>query len=222
MTTFVRLSLADPVTDALRRQIITGEIVSGSPLAEDTLAEAFDVSRGPIRDALKVLRDEGLVEQQRGRWRSKPFSTAEVDELYGLRGALEGYALRRAMLGEPDWSELDAVVEKMAAAQERADQATMVAADFEFHNAIYQLSNSWRLTEAWQRYAPTFEVLLHLTNSPDPHSAVADHRRILALARGDEPEAAIAELLAHHERGAVIVRRYISEQSAPNEPPQTK
>ena len=77
-------ALGEQIAHELRVQIITAAIAPGTPLVEDTLAETFDTSRGPVRDALRELELEGLVERgpsRRGGLVVKGLSSRDITEL---------------------------------------------------------------------------------------------------------------------------------------------
>lgn len=70
--TFRPLAMGDQIAHRLRLDIVTGVIAHDTHLAEDAIASRFDVSRGPVRDALRQLESEGLVESRRKRPYARP------------------------------------------------------------------------------------------------------------------------------------------------------
>src|SRR6187402_473104 len=78
------------IADMLRRAIITGKLRPGSVLVETALADQMNVSRAPIREAIQILENDGLVETvaYKGK-RVKPLTAREVEETYGLREVFE-------------------------------------------------------------------------------------------------------------------------------------
>jgi DNA-binding GntR family transcriptional regulator len=88
--------LSENVVGAIRQAIFDGELELGQRLVETELAEQLGVSRGPIREALRLLANEGLVviNVHRGTFVAKP-TPNDVEELYTLRQVLETLALRR-------------------------------------------------------------------------------------------------------------------------------
>ena len=90
-------SLADEIAHRLQRDILDGRIALGERLAQDELCARFEVSRTPIREALTKLQSSGLVSLRPNRGaivRTPP--RREVQEVYELRAALEGFAAERA------------------------------------------------------------------------------------------------------------------------------
>ena len=199
-------SLGQQVADILRRRIVRGELAPGDRLTEEGLAEEFDVSRGPIRDAITQLSFEKLVRIQKPRGiYIVGLTEADVDQLYSLRAALEQLALSRAMKVDDDarWGSMRHAVTRMLEAADVGDHAEFLAADLDFHSQIYALADHERLEGAWRQYLPTYESLLEVTinHDDDLHDSAADHDRLYAVMRsGDHARA--AAVLDSHLQGA--------------------
>jgi GntR family transcriptional regulator of gluconate operon len=206
--------LGDQIVRELRRDVIVGRLVDGAHLPEETLAERFGVSRGPVRDALRTLAAEGLVTSVRGRIYVRALGPQDVRELYSLRRSLEALALRDAVANPGLLTALQASVAEMATSAAGSDEARMADADLEFHSVLYRLAGNSRLLDTWERYAPTFGVLLRLSNTPDLDSAVEDHEQIIDVIRSRPIDDAVTELAAHISRGEAIVHRCVVELGA--------
>src|SRR5664279_4365115 len=117
-------SLADDAADVLRTQILAGGLPRGAHLVEARIARQFNVSRGPVREAFKLLRAEGLVEEEprRGTF-VVTLSSVDVREIYDLRAALEGRATRSiARTRDPATiAELGSTLEAIAVAAASGD-----------------------------------------------------------------------------------------------------
>lgn len=195
-------SLGAQVARALRQRIVRGELAPGTRITEEALAEEFDVSRGPIRDALTQLSFENLVEVQRPRGvYITGLTKDDVDQLYSLRGALEQLALSRAMRVDDAsrWAPMAAAVGRMGAAADAGDHAAFVTADLDFHSQIYALADHPRLEGAWSQYLPTFAALLEVTinHDEDLHESSGDHFTLMDVMRTGTPEKASSVLAAH-------------------------
>lgn len=195
-------SLGTQVARVLRQRIVRGDLAPGTRLTEEALAEEFEVSRGPIRDALTQLSFENLVEIQRPRGvYIVGLTQDDVDQLYSLRGALEQLALSRAMRVDDDerWAAMQAAVERMAEAADAGDHAAFVTADLDFHSQIYALADHPRLEGAWSQYLPTFAALLEVTinHDEDLHESSGDHVTLMQVMRSGAPDEAAAVLAAH-------------------------
>jgi DNA-binding GntR family transcriptional regulator len=189
--------LAEDAADVIRERILDGRFHHGEHLVEATLARQLQISRGPIRDAFKLLRAEGLVaeEPRRGTF-VVTLSSRDVREIYELRAAIEG-AGASAIASNPgvdSISELHGIINRMAAAVERSDLRAVGAADLDFHEAICQLSGNSRLHTVFLQHVLALRTLIkvdeHLYSSAE---IVTQHRPILdAIEHGD---AALAKSL---------------------------
>ncbi|MDA3627473.1 GntR family transcriptional regulator [Saccharopolyspora oryzae] len=197
----VQQSLGDRVAQELRVRIIGGELARGTRLIEDVLAEQFDVSRGPIRDAFRQLEAEGLLEARRRGVFVIGLTEDDVDELYTLRGSLEELALSLAMrrAAPGDWAQAEECLRAMESAAQRRDAPAFARADLEFHSQLYQLSGHRRLRSVWEQYRPTFGVMLDVTNAQDIdlHPAAEAHAELLRLARAGGEDEAVTNLRGH-------------------------
>lgn len=206
-TVLQRESLGPRVASELRIAIAAGEFAPGERLIEVELAEQFGVSRGPVRDALQLLQAEGLVENQNPGMMVVGIDQDSISELYSLRGAIEGLAVRLAVGrgDEAGFGEIQRQVELMQRAAETDNPALFSKADVAFHNEICLISGHKRLTDVWQRYEPIMMTLLRLTISleQDLAASAAKHRELLGLIRAGDPLAAENELTNHLEGSRV-------------------
>ena len=178
----------------LRRAMLAGEIAPGAELIQAELAERFAVSRIPIRDALRLLAENGLVEIEPNRGaRVITLSAEEVAELFDLRILLECDCLKRAavridaaMIAQIDRirrkSDLDAATPEWS------------AGDWRFHEALYAPARRPRQTKLIEGLRQTCELFVAAYRSlPDRTSDwLRDHALIVeALARGDTGSAEV-------------------------------
>ncbi len=205
------LAMGDQIAHRLRMDIITGAVADGTHLAEDALANRFDVSRGPVRDALRQLESEGLVENRRKRLYARSLGMRDIEELYVLRESLESLAIRLAVqhAEERDWDGVQEIVDDMRQAGERDDFERFAAADMEFHTNLYRLSGNRRLVEAWRPYQRTFAILFEMSYTPDIPSAVIDHQGFLDILRSGDTEAAVERLHRHLALAKTHVREVL-------------
>ncbi|MFI7702218.1 GntR family transcriptional regulator [Nonomuraea sp. NPDC049480] len=203
-----RRGLADEVADRIREAIFSGAYAPGAQLREVELSEALDVSRGPVREALRLLEREGLVHCAWHRGTTvTTLSREDVAELGSLRGALEELAVRQVIAHASD--EDLASIEKAADLMERAMGAhEMVRCDIAFHDAVFAAARHQRLAEAWEAIRCQVHLFLltrigrstegYLTRIP------AEHRELVAALRARDTGTAL-ELFAAHRRLAVDV-----------------
>jgi DNA-binding GntR family transcriptional regulator len=203
-----RRGLADEVADRIREAIFGGAYAPGSQLREVELADALDVSRGPVREALLRLEREGLVRSEWHRGATvTTLSAHDVSELDSLRGALEQLAVQQVIANASD--EDIATIEKAAQRMARAeDEHEMVRYDIAFHDAVYAAAHHLRLADAWHAIRSQVHLFLltrigvstdgYLARIPD------EHRELVAALRARDAGGAL-ELFATHRRHAFEV-----------------
>lgn len=194
-------ALGDQLAAVLRDQIIRRQLRAGTHLVEDALAAEYDVSRGPVRDALRQLEAQGLVESRRRGYYVVGLSQSDIHDLYELRESIEVAAATRA-IGQVTEAHLRAgraIVEEMLDCADRADAADFAAADLRFHALMYAISGNRRLIDVWQAYEPVFASLMQLTveEDVDLHPSAQDHGRLLDLIEEGDVVKIQAELREH-------------------------
>jgi GntR family transcriptional regulator, gluconate operon transcriptional repressor len=188
-------SLTEEAADEIRTQILRGGFKPGQHLVEAKIAHELDISRGPVREAFKLLRAEGLLKEEprRGTF-VVSLSAQDVRDIYGLRGALEGRAAR-LLTRSQDPAVLDALrdsLEAIDAAVAKGDAVAASRADLAFHETLCRLCGNGRIYEVFMRYVPTLRGLLrldeHVLGSLDEISS--QHRDLVgAIEAGDEDRA---------------------------------
>lgn len=208
--------LGEQLLDQLRALIVRGELAAGTHLVEGWMAERFGVSRGPVRDALKQLEIEGLVETRKRGVSVRGLTDTDIAELYAVRGALEGLAVREAIArpADADWRPLDDAVAVMREAAAAADQARFGAADLDFHSGFYTVAANRRLAATWALHRPLFAAMLSVTNTDRDLEPVAqDHADLAAVVRSGEVEPALAALAVHLEGSCSHMRTFLAGRS---------
>lgn len=194
-------SLADQAYYALRELIVSLELPPGSPITEPALTARLGIGRTPVREALRRLALERLVEvyPRRGMF----VTTVDVRDLARLcevRAVLEPEAAR---LGAEratrlDLEEINGLLEELADPRRREDRA-LIELDERIHRAIYRCSHNQLLEETLEwYYTHALRIwMLALDRTPDLQGAVLEHHALLdAIARGKGDRA--AELMREH------------------------
>lgn len=148
LTPIARDSTPSIIARRLRDAVANGEFKPGQQLTEATLAAAFAVSRGPLREAMQRLTQEGLLVSHRNRGLFvMDLDEPTIRDIYLARGSIERTACRRAVeLGAGDAAEaLIEVVEAMRAYEDRPSHPDVSALDMRFHEQLVALSRSPRL-----------------------------------------------------------------------------
>lgn len=144
------------IADQLRTGIMNGLFQPGEQLAESQLASQLAVSRGPLREAMQRLVQEGLLHGERNRGLFVAELTAgDVQDIYLGREAVEGAAVRKLLAdGAPPapgrLKELEEIVSQMGAASQSGQWASLADLDLEFHAQLVELAGSRRLQRMMQ------------------------------------------------------------------------
>jgi DNA-binding GntR family transcriptional regulator len=206
LTAVERRSTTDHVLAELRGAIVAGRIGGNQPLRETALARTLGTGRSAIREAIRQLVQEGLVEYRLNRGSFvRVLSAADADDVYLAREAIEVRAVHRAFEhGEPlDLAPLKLALGRITAAADAtpADQPAgtdLIAADLDFHREMVRLSASPRLIRAHETLAAEAQMLLHHQPVYSPIEYAADHTVLFdAISRGDP---AAPELVREHLR----------------------
>ena len=212
-------ALGAQVVSALRADILAGDLQPGDLLVEAALAEKFDVSRGPVRDALRILSGEGLIASSGRSFRVVGLDEKDLRDLFALRELLEAAAAQQCATSNPEGfrQEAEEALEDMRKAAEKGDADAFADADVAFHSALFSSCGNRRLLAVWEQHVPTFAELFRLTTALDePLSrSVEWHRQMLETVLGKEPEAIAAEvhkLVVGGEEQIVAARRQLLEQ----------
>jgi DNA-binding GntR family transcriptional regulator len=139
-------SLRDQIYDRLRAAILSGEMPAGAPVIEVDIAARLGASRTPVREALRRLETEGMLEPRGARGTVvRELKRDEVACIFEIREALESLAARRASrrMTDRDYSELERLIERMR--KHVDDPAEMERLDTAFHDRILALADGIRL-----------------------------------------------------------------------------
>lgn len=188
-------SLVALAYDSIRRSILSGATGMGERLNEVRLAEQLGVSRGPVREALKRLQEEGLVvERPRQSMTVRTFTARDVADVYEVRMALEALAARLLVRRKVDLAPLVARLSELDEAVKRGDVTGANSAEFAFHEDLCQLSGNQHLADTYRAVNGRIQLALAIDNSGQPLNALLDeHAPLLdALELRDENAAATA------------------------------
>lgn len=181
------------LADVLRQSIIDGDFAPGSRLSETALAERFDVSRNTLREAFRVLAEQGLIEHipHRGVSVASP-TTADVIDIYRARRVIECTALRQS---EPEHPAVQLMRDALADAERHLpneEWRQVGSANMAFHDAIVALADSPRLARTYRDVAA--ELRLAFLEIDDPRALhepfVRKNRAVLKALLEDGPDAA--------------------------------
>ena len=219
-------SLGGQIFNRIRDDILSGNYTPGEELKEATLGKQLGVSRTPVREALRQLDLEGLVEIAPNRGAKViGISRKDVEDIYHMRARLEGLAARKAaeQIKEEELAELEEVILLSEFHVKKPESKQMVRLDGRFHEIMYRASGSRMLEHVLTDF-------LHYVKMARSHSVKTEHRaqesmkehkRILEAIRQRDGD--LAEQLAHqHMINAYdnMVKNGLNEAYAQQDKPQ--
>jgi DNA-binding GntR family transcriptional regulator len=211
---------AQHALDRLRHAIVSGELVPGQRVNQEDVAELIGVSIAPVREALRVLEQEGQVTYRPRRgYLVTELRTEDLQEIYALRQLLEERAARRALprLTVEDRQRIALAAEDCAAAAERGDVAAELEANRRFHFGLLDCPGQphtmrvirllWDSTEAYRA--------LYYNSPEERRRAGESHQRILEAARRCDADQLVAELDAHRSRALEVLKGILGRAAVP-------
>ena len=204
----VRESTPSIIAEKLRKAIGHGELRPGAQLGEAELARELGVSRGPLREGMQRLTQEGLLVSIRNRGLFVIEMTPEnVHDMYVARSAVERAAAEQIFRHDPvaAGERLVEASDKIAAAADRKDTVAVGDADVSFHEVLVSSAQSPRLTRIHQTLLTETRMCIHALSDAyaAPGDRVAEHRAIAEAFRASDPKLVDKLLVAHMEDALV-------------------
>ena len=187
-------SLPTLVQAELERMIVSGELQPGAKLTEMTLAARLGVSRGPLREAFRMLEEAGLVRTEKNRGvfvRDIPLD--EAVEIFDLRAAMEELVGRQLAqrITSAQLKEVRAMVDAMERAVKAADLRSYHLLNLQFHDRLVDMAGNRKLTAIYRKLIKELSLfrrmnLAHLAEGGQLPVSAGEHRAIVkAIAAGD-------------------------------------
>lgn len=201
--------------EGLRRAIVDGELRPGQRVVQEEIADALGVSVAPVREALRVLEQEGQVTYlpRRGYFVTE-LRVGDLEEIYELRRLLEERAARRALplLDEDAFDRISLAARDCVDAADKGDVSAELEANRRFHFALLDSPEQvhtmrlirllWDSTEA---YRATYY------NSPEERQRTVEaHDRIVEAIERRDADTLVAELDAHRERALRVLKQILA------------
>ena len=202
-------SLHEQVVHRLRQMLVEGRIAPGAKLNERELCEVLDVSRTPLREAIKMLAAEGLVELVPNRGAiAVELGEADVRHTFEVMGGLEALSgqLAAERITDEELAEIRAMHYEMLAAFTRRDLSTYYALNARIHSAINAAARNPVLSATYERVNARLHALRFRSNQDGEKwkSAVKEHEQMVdALSRRDA--VALSNVLAAHLKNKLDV-----------------
>lgn len=206
-----RQVLHQEVAVRLRQRIVEGQLAPGAKLNERELAQALNVSRTPLREAIKMLAAEGLVEllPNRGAVVAQ-MSEQDVIDTFEVIAGLEGQSgeLAAQRISEAELAEIRALHFEMMAAWTRRDLPTYYRINAQIHTLINAAARNPVLAQTWRNVNARLQALRFRSNFDEAKwkRAVKEHERMVELLAARDAAGLRALLIAHlmHKRDAVL------------------
>jgi len=212
-----RRSLGQHVYENLKQAIVKGELTPGSRVVESRAADILGISRTPVREAIHKLEREGLLRQSpAGGFFVAGLTREDIEETFGIRGVLEGYAARLAAVKHegPEMEPLEEKIREYQACLDRGDLEALPLINTDFHNLLYALSRSPRLIRMisdlgdwiyrFRRVILKSRKMAQVSNN--------DHRLMLEHIRKRDAEGVEMRVREHILRGQEAVLREFDAQ----------
>ena len=194
--------LSEQVAEHLFRELVSGRLRGGQRVNEAELARTLGISRNPIREAIRMLEERGLLvsSPRRGTF-VRSFSKQDIEDIFSFRQLIEGFAIRQALpkMEEKDHAGLVAIAERMATAAKEGKEMELVQADIAFHQRICELSGNSQILRAFMNIHAEVQMSITLVEHrfETLDEAAADHWPIVEAIATKNADIAAAALDAH-------------------------
>ncbi len=211
-------SLGHRIFEVLRDRILNDEYESGQKLNELSLAKELDISRTPIREALKQLELEGLVESipNKGVY-VKGFSSRDIDDMFEIRLALEGLAIQLAIdrMDDMHLSKIREVYELMEFYTMKQDNEKISQLNIQFHEAIYHSTQSQYFEQLLKdvNYYVTVTSRHSILQPTRLDSALSEHKAIYEAILKKDKKLARETVQKHIRKTQLLVRSYFANKN---------
>ena len=207
-----RSTLMDTAFQQIREAIRSGKLKPGDRLVETQLAEEMQISRFPIREALRYLEKEGLVE-------AKPFkgtyvaqlTEQDMEELYSLRSAIEELAVRILIksIDDDKIKILESIVDDMVQASEDENIDKMISEDLRFHQTICEMSGHRKLLDVWLNLENQLQIFLTIEKDlfENSYQYVTTHHPILEAIKSGKTRSAEKAIRDHLKLAMNVIRQ---------------
>lgn len=211
-------TLRERLVAVLRKAILEATLPPGGRLVETKLAQQLGVSRGPLREAIFQLVEEGLLEQIPYRGTVvRSLSVEDIKEIYSFRTLLESFAFKLIWdRRTPDYFRLlDSRHRALAYAIYAGDQQEAIRREMDLHSLVYEFSGHRSLIDSWNllRGRVHFYFTLHQQAHQRAAALPDAHDSYVQLAKGEDLEAMLQEVEEHMRRGLDTLEAFVVERS---------
>ncbi|MEH7386017.1 GntR family transcriptional regulator [Bacillus sp. JJ1521] len=213
-------SLGEKIAYDLRLQIIKGTIENGETLTENQVASKYGTSRSPVREALKILQHEGLIQLERMGAIVQSLSPKSMSELYDVRILIENFAIKKLLADncETTVEKLSVIIDKMELAAKYRNFEEFSYYDLHFHETMIVDTGHERIFHLWNSIRQiVYAALLvatekrFLTNEHEIDPLLNQHREIVQCLRSKDRKQVEKMLNEHFEDMIDSVGKSISK-----------
>ena len=196
------LPIRDIAYETLKHAIIIGEIPAGSRIVENSYAEKMHISRTPLREALRKLERDGLVEYNHHKGVVvRAFTIHDIEEIFDIRNAMMMMILPSVVenVTDADIRKMQDILDEMDVAQEKADAEALAVLNRAYHGAFEHISNRKRVLnviDSQEEYIIRFSAMT-IASIVRRSNAHQEHHQMLQLLREKDLER-LKELMHHH------------------------
>jgi len=202
MKVIKKKTLHEEIADNLREMIMSGELKEGDKIKEDELCAVMDISKTPLREALRVLSTEGLIKliPNRGAFVSTP-TFEEIKEMFDVMSVLEGACARAAAekMSDRDFASLKKLHNKLEENFSRRDQKEYIRINNQYHSFVQDLAGNRTLNQIVNGLRQ--KILLYRfqsLNLPERFDqSIVEHRDLLEAFRKRNPQKAETLMRSH-------------------------
>jgi DNA-binding GntR family transcriptional regulator len=214
-----RTTFRDHIAESLRASILNGSLPPGAPLVEGRLAQQFGVSRGPLREAMRQLTEEGLLTTKAyTATHVTQLTEKDVNDIYSLRTALEIFAFEQCwpLRDEAFFEQVRSRLDRLTRAIDGGDEHGSILAELELHSTPYEWAGNAQLLSVWRGMRGRIQLywathhLAHGRRGPRRDG----HDRYVELACGNDLGAMKTEIRSHMRQGEKTTVAFIRDWSA--------
>lgn len=205
---YTKKTLSEIIYKDLKDKVVKGEVLTSQRLQEDNLAKDYKTSRTPIRDALRKMEQENIIEKlPYGGYQIREVNVEEIEEIFGIRSVLESYAasLATERISEVGIQRIGNIINMSQKAIDNVEYDAFIDLDSEFHRLLYEASESEHLLRILQHLWDYFIRYRKASfySKLTMEVSLNDHRMIIEKMKAGE-QRAVESLVKDHVNRALI------------------
>ena len=219
---YAKKNLSEIIYNNLKGKILKGDFSSSARLQEDNLAKDYQTSRTPIRDALRKLNQENIIEKlPYGGYRIIELTVKDIEEIFGIRAVLEGYAalLATQRISEAEIERMEEILKKSRQAIKNKDYGEFVELNTQFHDCLYNASRSEHLLRIlrnlWDYFYRYRKIIFRTKSSLE--DSFRGHQSMIKKMKAGDPLAVENLVRDHVNRALINLKKELQKSPAPKQ-----